>query len=504
MANVLFAQEMYFPFQSTARLSAYLKQKGHNVNLIIGDEEKIVKHAKETSPDLIAFSVLTPYRNHMLASVAALKKADIKAPLIAGGYDISFLPQVIEYSDLDIICRGEGEEPLEELCSRIDAKQDYTDIPNLWIKNEDRIFKNKMRLWATDLDKYPFDDRDIYFDYDSYFKMVPFSQVLAGRGCPYQCSYCFNHGYKRIYEAEGSRGYCKLRSVENVMEELLILKTKYKARYIFFNDSTLGYNKKWLFELLEQYREKIKLPFSINLVASEIDESLGKALRGSKYCVLVRLGLETGNEDYRFKVLNKKITNKHLMEGTAILRKYNVRYSMAMMFGLPGETLDLAWETIEMAKKLSARNSVHAVNIFKPFPGLDITEYGIKVGHYRKEDISSHELPMALKKNEVQILEDSSKYKDLALGSIDMCFYQNYRIDEEGQRILRLSRFSHLAIRFPILRPLIKRFIKLPDNFVYRFIWKFTEGFLNIRVHAHVPVTFFLKYFLLHSRKKIR
>ncbi len=500
MAKVLFAQEIYFPFQSVAKLSTYLKQAKHEVDLVIGNENKIINHIKDTNPDLIAFSVLTPYRNHMLSSATTIKNAGIKTPIIAGGYDITFLPQIIEHSDLDIICRGEGEKPLVELCERIDASQDYNNIPNLWVKHENQIFKNNMRVWATNMNELSFDDRDLYLNYDSYFKIIPFTQVLAGRGCPYPCSYCFNDGYRKLYKAEGSSGYCNLRSVDNVIDELLILKNKYKARYIFFNDSTLAYNKKWLLELLEKYKEKIRIPFSINVVITEITEEIGKALKDNGFCELVRFGLETGNEEFRIKVLNKRFTNEQLIEGVNIFKKYSIRYSMAMMFGLPGETLDLAWETITTAKRISAKRCVHAVNIFKPFPGLDITEYGIKIGQYKKEEISSRDLPSILRKEKSTVKES----KNLALGTRDMCFYENYRVDKEGETILKLSRFSHLAIRFPMLRPLIKLLLKLPDNFLYRFIWLATEGLLNIRAHANVPFSFFIKYYLFHSKKMIR
>lgn len=503
MAKILFAQEIYFPFQSIAKLSAYLKQAGQVVDVVIGDEDKIVSHIKRNSPDLIAFSVLTPYRNHMLSSAAAIKKAEIKTPIIAGGYDITFLPQVLEHSSVDIICRGEGEKPLVELCERIDAKQDYTNIPNLWVKQGNRIFKNNMRTWSMNMDELSFDDRDLYLNYDSYFKIIPFTQVLAGRGCPYPCSYCFNDGYRNLYKSEGSSGYCNLRSVDNVIGELLTLKDKYKARYIFFNDSTLAYNKKWLFELLEKYKEKVRIPFSINVVITEITEEVGKALKDNGFCELIRFGIETGNEEFRINVLRKRFTNKQLSDGVNILKKYNIRYSMAMMFGLPGETLDNAWETIEVARKMSVKKSVHAVNIFKPFPGLDITEYGIKIGQYKKEEVSAKELPAILQKKGT-IGKESKEYEKLALGTRDMCFYENYRVDKEGDTILKLSRFSHLAIRFPILRPLIKLLIKLPDNFIYRFIWMATEGLLNIRAHANVPFSFFIKYFLFHRGKKIR
>ena len=505
MAKVLFAQEIYFPFQSIARLSAFLKRAGHEVDVVIGEGEKIVEHIRKSKPDLIAFSVLTPYRNHMLASVKAIKQAGITTPVIAGGYDITFLPEILEHSGLDMICRGEGDKPLTELCDRIDNKKEYLDIQNLWIKQDGKTYKNPMRVWTTDMDELTFDDRDIYLEYDSYFKIIPFTQVLAGRGCPYPCSYCFNDGYRNLYKSEGSTsGYCNLRSVDNVMQELLILKNKYKARYIFFNDSTLAYNKKWLFEFLERYKKEIQIPFSLNAVITEITEDVGNALKDNGYCELVRFGMETGNEEFRIKILRKKFTNKQLIEGANILKKYKIRYSVAMMFGLPGETVDFGWETIRMAKILSAKDTVHAVNIFKPFPGLDITEYGIQLGQYRSKDVSAHESPQALQKNKIQVINNETNLKDLPLGSIEMCFYQNYRIDEEGKLLLNLSRFSHLAIRFPVLRPLIKRLIKLPDNFVYRFIWKITEGFLNIRVHANVPMSFFIKLYLFHSGKKIR
>ncbi len=504
MAKVLFAQEIYFPFQSTARLSAYLKRSGHEVDLVIGTKDKIIDRIKKSSPSLIAFSVLTPYRNHMLSVSNAIKLAGIKIPIIAGGYDITFLPRILEHSDLDIVCLGEGEKPLKELCDRIDAKEEYSDIQNLWVKQNGNIRKNNMRIWTMNMDELPFDDRDLYLNYDSYFGIIPFTQVLAGRGCPYLCSYCFNHGYRKIYEAQGSRGYCKLRSVDNVINELQILKNKYKARYIFFNDSTLTYDKKWLFELLGKYKEKIKVPFSINAVITEVTEEVGKAIQDNGYCELVRFGLETGNEEYRIRVLNKKITDQNLIDGTNVLKKYDIRYSMAMMLGLPGETLKLSWETLEKAKLLSAKNSVHAVNIFKPFPGLDITEYGIKIGQYKREDVGAHELPQALRKNVSDEDQNRQDINKAAMGTREMCFYENYRIDEEGKTILKLSRFSHLAIRLPALRPLIKELIKLPDNLVYRFIWMATEGLLNIRAHANVPLSFFVKYFMFHARKKIR
>ena len=88
--------------------------------------------------------------------------------------------------------------------------------------------KNPMRYWMMHLDDMPFDDRDIYWNKDPYFKIIPFTQVLAGRGCPYPCTYCFNDGYKKIHVAAGMKGkeYTNLRSVKHVMKELTMLVEK--------------------------------------------------------------------------------------------------------------------------------------------------------------------------------------------------------------------------------------------------------------------------------------
>lgn len=518
MAKILFCQEIYFPFQSTSKLSAFLKRAGHQVDVIVGEGQKVVDHIKKSNPDLIGFSVLTPYRNHMLNVAATIKQAGIKTPIIAGGYDITFLPAIIEYSDLDIICRGEGEEPLVDLLNRIDAKQDYTDVKNLWVKQDGKIYKNSMRTWTMDMDAMPFDDRDLYLDYDSVFKIFPFMQVLAGRGCPYPCSYCFNRGYHEIYRAEGSTKYCNLRSPDHVIEELLILKNKYKAPYIFFNDSTLAYNRAWLAEFLIKYKEKIQLPFSLNAVITEITEEVGAMLKECGYCELVRWGFEAGNEEYRMKILNKKITDEQAFKGAKILQKNGIRYSTAMMLGLPGETIDMTIQTLDMARKLTYGNSSHGICVFKPFPGLEVAEYGVAIGQYNRDEVSAFDLPEVLRRNKIIIAaeegsalqatpaEDTSKedIQKTAMGTRKMVFFNNYRIDPEGSKILRLSRFSHIIIRMPSLLPLIMFLIKFPDNFIYRFVWTATEALLNIRVHARVPFSFFVKYYLFHYGKQLR
>ncbi len=545
MAHVIFAQEMFFPLQSTQVLAAYLKRAGHTTDVAIGNPSEIVKYCKKEKSDLIAFSVLTSYRNHMLATVDELKEAKIDSILIAGGYDITFMPQIIKNSNLDIICLGEGGDPIIELCKALDEKKNWRDldIGNLHIKQADgSIRKNPMRHWLMNMDEMPFDDRDIYWQKDSYFKLVPFTQVLAGRGCPYPCTYCFNDGYKKIHIAAGMKGkdYTNLRSVSHMIEELKMLEDKYGSTDFFFNDSTLTYNSKWIIDFCNEYKKSgIKATFSVNAVIPELTEEVCKALAETKKCRLVRFGLETGNEQFRYKTLRKSVKNSQMSEVTDRMNKYDLRYSMQFMLGLPGETKELTWDTLNMARRITGPKGTHGINIFKPFPGLEINNIGLELGQYQASDVMApgsvapstwrkESFKPTNEKSEVELPADEAylasrqamhktgkdaenvhnsgyNYGKNVFGSRSMVYYDNYRRDKLGLYILKLSRFSHVLIRFPGVKKIVEKIAsEIPDNPFNRIVWKVTESLLNIRVHAGVPFSFFVKYFLFHRKKQVR
>jgi radical SAM superfamily enzyme YgiQ (UPF0313 family) len=306
--------------------------------------------------------------------------------------------------------------------------------------------------------------------------------MMVGGGCPYRCSYCFNHKYRQLYEPVDKK-YCGLRDVDLVIKECLILKNKYHVRNIFFNDSTLGFDKSWLRKFLIEYKEKVNLPFTINMTVNEVTEEFCKLIADTKKCFIIRIGLETGNENFRATVLNKPIPNSQYIKATNLFKKYKLKYSMAIMLGLPGETLDYAFETLDFARQISSKNSVVAVNIFKPFPLLDITEYGVKIGLYDKSLIDNNNL----------------------IGDNVMTFYDSFRTDSEGRKILNLSRLAYIYLKFPFFRKLIKnKLINIPDNKIYRFIYKYSEAFYTTRHHVNASFGYIFKYFFKHRAKQIR
>lgn len=478
MAKVMFLQKLWFPLEGVMALSTALKHAGHETAVAVGNEEKILKEIRAFGPDIISFPIITPYRKFMMETSRKIRAAGINSLILVGGYDASFFPDIIKTAPIDALCIGEGDDAIVELADAVDKGQDYSRIKNLWVKKDGKIRKNSIRPFK-DVNEKLLEDRDIYRNYDSYFRDIEFEQVMVGRGCPYQCSYCFNHQYRQLY-APVSRKYCDLRGVGRVIEECVILKNKYKVKSIFFNDSTLGYNKKWLKEFLKEYKEKVDLPFTINACVNEVDEEFCKALAATGRCFLVRIGLECGNEKFRFEVLNKKITNEQYAKAMALFKKYKIRCSMAIMMGLPGETLEQAIETLDFASEISAKDSVVGTNIFKPFPKLDITEYGVNIGQYRRE-----------------LIDDSN-----LIGDNVMNIFQCFRVDEEGKKIIQLARLSQIYLHFPFLRGIIKkRLIYQPDNTLYRKIQQYSDYYYTNRHHVNASWGYLIRYFFKHRKK---
>ncbi len=182
MAKVLFLQTVQFEFTGVMSISGYLKREGHQVDLLLETEEGKDFHARirEYQPDLIAFSAMTGDHVRCL-EIAAQVKQYLHVPTLMGGPHPTFFPETVEHPAIDIICRGEGEEAAAELCRRLDAGQDYSDVRNLWIKKNGSIVRNEVGPGENELDNYPLPDREVYYKYP-YLRDYPTKPFITARG----------------------------------------------------------------------------------------------------------------------------------------------------------------------------------------------------------------------------------------------------------------------------------------------------------------------------------
>ncbi|MDD5429316.1 MAG: radical SAM protein [Candidatus Omnitrophica bacterium] len=350
-------------------LSAVLKKNGHHTSLIhvtkdMGKDEFLA--AVETQdPQLIAFSSLShqfPY----IKKWSAWLKEKYNIPIICGGVHATMDPdEVINATGIDMLCRGEGENALLELCQKISAGENTLGIRNLWFKKSYGVVKNKVRPLEYNLDKLPFPDRKIFDYHHLYDYKIRMLTILASRGCPYNCSYCCNHQYQKLYP----HNYVRLRSVENVLAEIEDVLVWYKdIEFVNFIDDTLCLSREWMEELCDKFPKRFKFPFHGNTRVNLLNREMFSLLKRGG-CERLDVGIESGNSYIRQQILKRSITNKQIFKAFSLARDFGIKLSAYNMIGCPFETPEMILETIKLNAEVRPYSSHNA--IFQPYPNTE-------------------------------------------------------------------------------------------------------------------------------------
>lgn len=348
------------------------------------------KKVSEYMPDLIAITLVEDTYELGMSLLSAIR--DYNAPVIAGGVFVTFCKEeVIGNEDVDMICIGEGEGALVELCEKMYRKEDYSAIQNLWIKKDGKIVKNPMRK-LVDLDDLPFMDYDIFEPKrllrPMYGKIYTMIHVEMDRGCPYDCTYCEAPHLRILFDETGVGRYYRRKSVDRIMNELHHLVKKYKPDYMNFNaESFLAKSVKMLKELAERYRD-IGLPFWCQTRPETVTEEKIKILKEMN-CQNMQFGIEHGNEAFRTKVLNRYYTNKEMIDAFKIVEKYGIKYTVNNILGFPDETRELVFDTININRQINP--TTMNVYFFTPYKGTRLYQHCIEKG-YLDRDAKVHQL----------------------------------------------------------------------------------------------------------------
>ena len=446
MARIAFIQNIWYEQLGLALLSAYLKANRHASELFIESGEKdYLSSLKRYDPSLIAFSVTTGNHTWALKEAQRLKSV-FDVPVVMGGPHATYFPEVIRADGIDLVCRGEGEDAMLDLANCLDnGRKGLEDIPNYWFKSDDgKIEKNDVRGLEQDLDLYPFADRDLFQKY-RFFQRDPVKHILTGRGCPFLCTYCFNHISQKMYKGKGK--YLRRRSVDNVLSELEVLKEKYKPNSFIFVDDTFFLNRQWIEEFFDRYAEEIRVPFVCDSRPELIKEDLIVKLKRAG-CFTLRFGLESGNEKLRKMVLNRNVSNEQVIRAGEILHRHGIKFCTYNMLGLPNETETEAFETLELNARIKA--DFPLVTVFHPYPGTLLgdraMEEGLVAGDYSMDDMG----------------------KSYFRGSV---------LDQKDIRaITNLQKLYLLVIRLPRLKFLYKVLIRLPPNPIFEGVYLLSMG----------------------------
>lgn len=459
MAKILWVEKQidYEP-QGIMSMSAVLKQAGHTVALTISAQEDPVDFAQKFQPDILGYSTMTGSQHYYFELNRQIRAALTKPALsVFGGPHPTFFPEMIYEPGVDGVCIGEGEGAILDLANALSNGGFHPDIPNWWFKVEgDEIVKNPPRPLIRTLGELPMPDHALIYDKHAPTRNSPVKHFMASRGCPYHCSYCFNHAWYQIYKGE-KRGI--QTPVDAIIKEILWVKERYPLEQVVFLDDLFIISVDWLKEFAEKFPQQVGLPFFANVRANLITPEKVALLKKAG-ANTVSMGIEAGNDRLRNDLLKRKMTKETIIESGRLLHEAGISLTSTNILALPTATLEDDFETVRLNTEAKVKYA-HAF-LFQPYPATELGEFTRQNGYM------------------------AGSFEDIGAIAWDSSIL--VRDEAEKRQMEHLQRWFAILVEFPWLLPLVRRVIRWPQNKVVDtlFWWghKLFKGWaITRRVH---------------------
>lgn len=350
---------------NTRSLSSYLKQNGHEVICLFcpvafnqSNLNELTDILKTNDIGLIGISLVTDdYRSAVL--VTGEIKKNLKIPVIWGGAHVNVKPEeCLQHADM--ICLGEGEEALLDLVKNYSEGEFNLSTKNIWFNTENGIVRNELRNLEENLDKYPYPDFNLVTQFvmsEKGFENLTEGHfngeysIMASRGCPYSCHYCYNSYRRKQFEGKGK--YLRKRSIESIVDELVTAKINFKSirKINFWDDSFVTRNILEFAKFKDLYKAKIDLPFFALIEPMAFDYKKIAILNAAGLRGL-QVGIQSGSERVNSTVYNRHVSNNKVLEIAFFINKLGIDVTYDIIFNNPYETIEDVADTVKLLLKL--------------------------------------------------------------------------------------------------------------------------------------------------------
>ncbi|MBU1164969.1 B12-binding domain-containing radical SAM protein [Patescibacteria group bacterium] len=329
----------------------------NNPNFIIW--QMIKKEILLFKPDLVGITSTTSSHDSAEKTAQIVRKILPQARIVYGGPHATAKYKELVYNDLfDFIVRGEGEVTFYQLSKSLDLKEDLIKVNGLSYKTESRVVHNPNRSNIVNLDSIP--SPQSFYDI-SKARYSCFS-VITSRGCNNNCYYCATP-----FLWPG----LKVRSIDNVIEELKEGIRVHKTRHVFFLDANFNFSKERVIKLCNSIiDEKLNLVWYALCNLNVIDEELAQIMKKSG-CYEIYVGVEAG-DDKTMKDINKKIKIDEIEKSISILKKTGILCNAFIMYGLPNQSINSMKATNRLLRQIKFDGI--SPSMFFPIPGSKFYE----------------------------------------------------------------------------------------------------------------------------------
>ena len=476
-------------------LSALARRRGHATFLTVLAHDDLEDELRRVKPDLVAFSAKTGEHTTYFRANETVKQYSRSIATVMGGPHPTFFPGLILTREFDAIGLGECDDSWQDMLDALDAGRSIDEIPNIVTKgNAEKWLRPRakapelvklagaaasmrpeydlevnpahLRGRRTVLDDLPFYDREIVYA-KTHLARFPMRSFMASRGCPFQCTYCFEPKFNAMYAGKGP--IYNRYSVRRLCAELKELKERWPTQFIKFYDDMFVLDRKvdaWLEEFAEVYPREVGLPFFCLTRCNVLTpETLAKLKHAGLHSLT--MSIEAGNDYIRDKVIKRHMTRAEIHTAYDLCAREGIVTFANTILGIPVQPevmtaqgkrpLDYDIESLDL--NIRCRVTYADFPVLYPYPGCELAEYSVKHGFFD--------------------------------GDFDRLFYSynaespfNCFTDAEKLQMNNLSLLGPICVMFPratwLRNLVVNRLITLPLTKLYFFPWYVAKGYLNI------------------------
>jgi anaerobic magnesium-protoporphyrin IX monomethyl ester cyclase len=356
---------------SLLQIGALLRNEGHDVSLLdlngfdldYGDLEARVRGFR---PDTVMFR-FTPTTFDWDMRTAQVVKGLDKEVITAGiCWTLRTMPKSVlgQSPELDCYVREEYEAVAPRLIYALSTGAPLKGVNGIAYRTGDEVKVTDPPVPLKDYDSLPLPAYDLLPSLEPYFVTAPagkpFTILYTSKGCPFRCSFCTVAGTP-----------WKMRTAGPILEELKLLKERYKLRTASFFDETFTFNRKRVEELSRRMKEEdLDIKWYCNTRAHLVDREL-LDLMHSAGCRGISFGIESGSQRILDSV-EKHITVDQAKNAIRWSKEAGIKTFCSFIIGLPGENWETVQETLDFVQE-TLPNSAQ-FNVAVPYPGTRLYE----------------------------------------------------------------------------------------------------------------------------------
>ena len=364
-------------------IAAVLLKEGYDVEIFSQDkfhwpDQLLTEYLNKNRYDFVGVGVIAGYYQYrkLLKISEAINRSKYRPFYIIGGHGPSPEPEYfLKKTAADAAILGEGELTIIELLEAVASNEPLEKVKGIAFNNGEKKIITEERPLIKNVDSIPFPAFDLFPTPYYSLRRAPHASyndfimdVITGRGCTFTCNFCYRLD-------EGFRP----RNVENIIEEINLLRKKYGITYVVFQDELLMSSITRTEKICEGFiKANLNIKWNCNGRLNYAKPELLRLMKKAG-CVFINYGIESMDNQV-LKNMKKGLTTKQIIKGISRTLDAGISPGLNIIFGNIGDNRNTLNKGVELLLEYDNGAQLRTIRPVTPYPGSPLYYYAIEKG----------------------------------------------------------------------------------------------------------------------------